>query len=65
MQNKTPTTPALLLTTKEAAKALSISPRKLWGMTFQDQDGPPVVKLGRLVRYPADSLREWIDGRTQ
>ena len=33
MRSSTPTKPALLLTPQQAAAALAISPRKLWGMT--------------------------------
>jgi excisionase family DNA binding protein len=54
-----PTTPQLLLTAREAAAALAVSPRTLWGLTYPR--GPlPAVRLGRSVRYPADALRAWI-----
>lgn len=45
----------LLVTPIEAAKLLSVSPRKLWGMTAPR--GPlPVVRLGRTVRYSVGDL---------
>ncbi len=59
MQNSTPVEPTLLLTAQQAAKALSISPRKLWGMTASGEI--PHIRLGRCVRYPVDDLRQWID----
>jgi len=58
-----PSKPALLLTPREAAKALAISPRKLWAMTASGEI--PHVRIGRCVRYPVDDLREWIDATKQ
>jgi excisionase family DNA binding protein len=53
-----PTT-RLLLTVREAAQALSVSERTLWALTAPR--GPiRSVRLGRSVRYSADSLRDWI-----
>lgn len=49
---------ALLLTPKEAAEALAISPRKLWSMTAAGEI--PHLRLGRSVRYPLNDLRHWI-----
>ena len=49
----------LLLNAREAAAALAISPRKLWGMTASGEI--PHIRLGRSVRYPLDDLRCWID----
>lgn len=63
MRNSHPTEattkPVLLLTLAEAAEALAISPRKLWGMTASGEIS--CVRLGRCVRYPVDDLRQWID----
>ena len=59
MRNSTPTKPALLLTSIQAAEALSISPRKLWAMTASGEI--PHIRLGRCVRYPIDDLQRWID----
>lgn len=51
--------PALLLTPQQTAEALSISPRKLWGMTASGEI--PHVRLGRCVRYDIVDLREAIE----
>ena len=60
--NSTPD-PKLLLTPREAARALAISPRKLWGMT---SDGKiPHVKLGKCVRYSVVDLQAWIAEQTK
>jgi excisionase family DNA binding protein len=57
------TKPALLLTPRQAAEALAISPRKLWGMTASGEI--PSLRIGRLVRYPIDELHRWIDQQTK
>ncbi len=49
----------LLLNAKQAAEALAISPRKLWGMTASGEI--PHVRIDRAVRYPVDALKRWID----
>ena len=52
--------PKLLLTAREAAAALSISARSLWGMTHPR--GPiPAVRIGRSVRYDKRDLLAAID----
>jgi excisionase family DNA binding protein len=53
----------LLLTPKQAAEALSISPRKLWAMTASSEI--PFLKIGRCTRYPVDELQRWIDDQTR
>lgn len=50
----------LLLTSREAATALSISERTLWGL--QDL---PRVRIGRSVRYDLEDIRAWIASRKQ
>lgn len=50
---------SLLLNAKQAAEALAISPRKLWGMTASGEI--PHVRIDRAVRYPVDDLKRWID----
>jgi excisionase family DNA binding protein len=50
---------ALLLTTREAAKALKISERTLW--TFTTQREIPCVRIGRSVRYSPKDLERWIE----
>lgn len=49
----------LLLTPRDAAKALSISDRTLWSLT--DRGMIPVVRIGRSVRYDPRSLSRWIE----
>ena len=53
-----PTPPILLLTPKQAAAALSISPRKLWSMTANGEI--PYLKIGRLTRYSIDDMQTYI-----
>ena len=52
---------ALLLTPPQAAQALAISPRKLWGLTANGEI--PHLKIGRLVRYAIYDLERWIEAR--
>ena len=49
----------LLLTPKQAAEMLSISPRKLWSMMASGEI--PHLKIGRLTRYDLLDLRAYID----
>ena len=53
----------ILLPLKEAAAALSISPRKLWGMTANHEI--PHVRLGRCLRYPLADLVRWIEAHKE
>lgn len=60
----TPHNPAaerLLLKPDEAAAALAVSPRCLWGLTKAGD--LPAVRIGRAVRYDLADLRAWIDAR--
>jgi len=57
-----PTTePALLLSPRQAAAMLGISPRTLWGLTAADEI--PHVRIGRRVLYSRESLAAWIARR--
>ncbi|MBL9163114.1 MAG: helix-turn-helix domain-containing protein [Planctomycetaceae bacterium] len=51
--------PLALLTPKEAAAALGISPRKLWSLTASGD--VPCVRIGRSVRYDAADLAEFVE----
>jgi excisionase family DNA binding protein len=51
----------LLLTAKQAAAALAVSERTLWGLT--NRGAIRCVRIGRAVRYSADSLRAWVDAQ--
>lgn len=48
----------LLLTAKEAAKALSICERTLYGLSKRGE--LRVVRIGRAVRYSIADLETWI-----
>jgi len=53
--------PILLLNCHDAARALAISPRKLWAMRASGEI--PFVRLGRSVRYHPASLEKFIHGK--
>ena len=53
--------PTMLLTVRQAAEALQISERKLWGMKAAGEI--PHVLLGRSVRYDPQDLQRCIDER--
>ncbi len=53
----------LLLTQRQAAEALSLSERKLWGLVHAGEI--PVVRVGRMRRYRIADLQAWIDRNTQ
>lgn len=48
----------LLLTERDAAKALAVSPRKLWDLRMSGEI--PCVRVGRSVRYDPADLQAWI-----
>ena len=48
----------LLLTSHQAARALAISPRKLWSLTATGEI--PHVRIGRCVRYVVADLERWV-----
>lgn len=56
-------TQRLLLTPREAAQALRISERKLWGLTASSEI--PCVRIGRSVRYDISDLHAWIEARKE
>lgn len=51
----------LLLNPRQAAAALSISPRLLWSRT--NCGDIPCVRIGKCVRYSPDDLRAWIEAQ--
>jgi excisionase family DNA binding protein len=53
----------LLLTPRQAARSLAISPRTLWGMTARREIRH--LRIGRLVRYAVSDLRQWIAANTE
>ncbi|MEW4452749.1 helix-turn-helix domain-containing protein [Bremerella sp. JC817] len=64
MSNQKASVP-LLISPREAAKLLSVSQRKLWAMTFEDEPALPHLKMGRLVRYSMTELQRWIEAQQQ
>jgi predicted DNA-binding transcriptional regulator AlpA len=55
-----PNSNVLLLTAIEAAKALAISPRTLWGLTKSGQI--PCVRINSwTVRYALEDLKGWVE----
>jgi excisionase family DNA binding protein len=53
----------LTLRPREAARALGISERKLWGLT---KDGKiPFVRFGKAVRYPRHLLLRWLEEQSR
>jgi excisionase family DNA binding protein len=51
--------PTLLWNSRQAAKALGISERKLWDLT--KKGAIPCVRIGRAVRYDPADIRTWIE----
>ncbi len=49
----------LLLTPRDAAKALAICEKSLFNLTRRGELRP--VRIGRAVRYDLADLRRWID----
>jgi hypothetical protein len=57
-----------LLDEADAAKYLNMSVATLRRYRYgigDRNDGPPVVKIGHLVRYPREGLRDYISARQQ
>jgi len=49
----------LLLTARETASLLSISERKLWNLTNENEIQS--IRIGRSVRYSIEDLEQWIE----
>ena len=47
------------LTVSEAAELLGISERTLW-RRIKDGSAPPYIRIGKLVRFPSQSLKDWL-----
>lgn len=56
--------PAELLTRKEAAKYLGLSPQTLANWAHTKSQTLPFIKPGRSVRYRKSDLEAWLDRRT-
>lgn len=55
--------PCLALRPREAAKALGVGERTLWEWTTQGL--VPHIKIGRMLMYPVESLRQWLQEQTR
>jgi len=53
----------LLLSPRDAAKALSISEKTLYN--YREAGEIPFVRIGRAVRYSPEALRQWIQRRSE
>jgi excisionase family DNA binding protein len=49
-----------LLTIDDVAALLKVPKSTLYQWSYQGE-GPPVVRIGRHLRYPRDLLDDWID----
>ena len=49
-----------LLTIDDVAALLKVPKSTLYQWSYQGE-GPPVVRIGRHLRYPSDLLADWID----
>lgn len=58
-----PETVRLLLNPKDAARALSICPRKLWGLT--KSKAIRSIRIGHSVRYEVAALQAFIAEQSQ
>ena len=56
---ETTSAPAILMTPRQAAKALAISERTLWELTRRG--AIPRLKIGASVRYDVKDLQAFID----
>lgn len=56
---KPPPKSPILIDSREAARLLSISPRKLWELTNVGEI--PSLRIGRAVRYRVADLEAWTE----
>jgi len=54
-------TPCLALRPREAARALGVSERTLW--TWTSEGTVPHVRHGKIILYPVDALRHWLNAK--
>lgn len=52
-----------LLTRLEVEARFGI-PKRLLELAVSRENGPPIVRIGRLVRYKVSDIQEWIDQLT-
>jgi excisionase family DNA binding protein len=56
---KPPEDQGSLIDTKEAARLLGFSNRKIWEM-YMTGKMPPPIRIGRAVRWSLEALKKWI-----
>ena len=49
-----------LLTTQEVADVLGLDLRTVENWRYKEL-GPPAVKIGRIIRYKGEVIRDWIN----
>ncbi len=55
------TSEPLAVDTQTAADLLGVSKSHLEKLRIENpENSPPYIKVGRCIRYPVESLREWI-----
>jgi hypothetical protein len=52
-----------LLNQRQAAEVLAVNPRTMEGWRCRG-DGPPFIRLGRVIRYRLQDLHTWLEDRT-
>lgn len=62
-QPEPPSLPRLALRQREAAESLGISERLL--LDWTQQHALPCIRIGRVVLYPVDSIREWLRSKIE
>jgi excisionase family DNA binding protein len=53
-----------LLTVKELATYLGVPRSTLYGWKYRG-DGPPAIRVGRLLRYRSYEVERWLDAQTR
>jgi len=53
----------LLLTAEELAAYLGVPRSTLYGWKYRG-DGPPAIRVGRLLRYRSSEVERWLDAQT-
>lgn len=55
-----PTDKGLLIDSREAAKLLNVSTRKLWAM-WNDGRMPKPIRIGHAIRFSYEELQAWVN----
>ena len=53
-----------VLTVEEMGKVLSLSRSKAYEL-IHSKEGPPVIRIGRVIRVPMDGLRGWLKEKSE